>query len=253
MKIRAALIVLLLTCAAPARAAIWQQFESWSVATGTSGLDLFAFDPFDTSLGTLDRVTLGLQGTVVMFSPATANLLPIGPFGSLLPAGYNYQIGMRLDLFGLIGFDFDFNPDAQFVFSGQTPGTGEPLTGVRQFSIVAELDALSDSLGFVLPQTFGVDQPPVTINGSRGEFEEDLLNAATGLQLQMLNIWSVIFETGTTAVITPMGSSSGLVTLSYDYTPFDEPIPEVPLPGAMWLFGTALAGLGVARRRKKTA
>lgn len=36
-------------------------------------------------------------------------------------------------------------------------------------------------------------------------------------------------------------------------TPFDVP-PEVPIPGAVWLFASGLAGLGVlARRRKKQA
>jgi hypothetical protein len=36
------------------------------------------------------------------------------------------------------------------------------------------------------------------------------------------------------------------------YTEFGE-VPEIPIPGAIWLMGIGLAGLGAARRKSKTA
>ncbi len=33
---------------------------------------------------------------------------------------------------------------------------------------------------------------------------------------------------------------------------FDAKTPEIPVPGAVWLMGSALAGLGLAKRRKKS-
>lgn len=34
---------------------------------------------------------------------------------------------------------------------------------------------------------------------------------------------------------------------------FDYKTPEIPVPGAVWLMGSALAGLGLAKRKKKSA
>jgi hypothetical protein len=49
-----------------------------------------------------------------------------------------------------------------------------------------------------------------------------------------------------------LGTSGAGLNSNVIITPFD--VSPVPIPGAVWLFGSALAGLGLlARRRKKTA
>lgn len=247
MKIRIILWSLTLLFTSSAQATLVQQFRSFSVPNGTVGLDLFAFDPFDSSLGTLDRVTFNIQGTATASAIATPNLLPIGPFGTLQPVAYDYFLRMDMDLFSLAGFNFDFVSDAQFNFLGSNSGSETSITQARQFSLTAEFDEITDFIGFDIPATSNVDIPPISIASSRNDFEENLITSSLGLQFQMLNNWSVVSETGAVAVITPMGSSGGLVTLGYDYTP----IPEIPVPGALWLFGTALIGLvGFGKRRK---
>jgi hypothetical protein len=44
---------------------------------------------------------------------------------------------------------------------------------------------------------------------------------------------------------------NGVLGLDSDFTPTDPGVPAVPVPAAVWLFGTALVGfIGVSRRRK---
>ena len=60
-----------------------------------------------------------------------------------------------------------------------------------------------------------------------------------------MDILMIRSVTGTfTSLITDV---SGTMSITYDYTP-----NPVPLPAAVWLFGTALLGLfGFSKRRKK--
>lgn len=249
MKLSITLGFLMLLFAASTQAASIQQFDSFNTSGGAVQFDLFAFDPFDTALGTLDRVRFNIQGTVNNTSVATPNLLPVGPFGSLLPVPYNYLMRLDMDVSSLAGFDFDFASDAQFLFSGSNPGVVPVLAESRFFSLTAEFDEVTDFIGFDIPAVSGVDIPPTLVNSTRGDFEENLVTASLGLQFQMLNTWSVVFDTGAAAVITPLGNTGGLVTLSYDYTP----ISEIPVPAAFWFFGTAMIALAGAGVKTTTA
>jgi hypothetical protein len=238
--------------ASSAQAVLIQQFKSFSAPTGVVNTDIFAFDPFDTTLGTLDEVRFDMQGVAILSATATPNLLPVGPFGALLPVPYNYFLRMDMDLFSLAGFDFDFGNDAQFNFLGTAVGVETLLTQPRSFSLSAKFDDVTDFVGFDIPSTNGIDVPPTTIVSSRSDFEENLITSSIGLQFQMLNTWSVVFDTGPAAIILPMGSSNGLVTLSYKYTRFPDPPSAVPLPAAAWLFGTGILGLiGCSKRRTR--
>ena len=246
MKMGIALGFLMLLFGASAQAAVIQQFSSFNTSGGAVQSDLFVFDPFDSTLGTLDRVRFNIQGVVNNTSVATPNLLPIGPFGTLQPVPYTYFMRMDMDVSSLAGFNFDFASDAQFLFSGNNTGLVTSLAESRLFSLTAEFDEVTDFIGFDIPAFSGMDIPPTSVEGSRGDFEQNLVTASLGLQFQMLNIWSLVSDTGATAVITPLGNTGGLLTLSYDYTP----IPEIPVPAAVWLFGTALIGLlGFGKRR----
>ena len=248
MKTKVVLGFLIFALGSPLQAAVIQQFNTFNTSAAALQSDLFAFDPFDTALGTLDRVSLNFQGTVTNFSLATQNLLPIGPFGSFVPVPYDYRIGLDMDVFSLAGFDFDFASDARFIFSGNNSGLNTIITGTRTFSLTTEFDEITDFIGFDVPTVSGVDFAPVSIDSSRADFESNLVTASLGLQFQMVNIWSVIFEDGAAAVITPTGRTDGLLTLTYEYTS----IPAIPVPAAAWLFGTALIGLvGFNRRRKQ--
>jgi hypothetical protein len=53
-------------------------------------------------------------------------------------------------------------------------------------------------------------------------------------------------------ILSGTNGRTGFVDLSGGPTPFDVP-PEVPIPGAVWLFGTGLLGLFALNRRKRKA
>ena len=244
MKVVFWFLALLFTSSA--QATLVQQSSSFSVANALTGFSLFTFDPFDTALGSLNRVTFNIEGMVILNAIATPNLIPQGLAGPQ-PVPYDYTLRMDMDVFRLAGFDFDFTSDAQFYFSGTDPGAGANIVQTQQFSLTAEFDEFTDIFGFDIPTTSNNYIPPLSIASSRSDFEENLITSSLGLQFQMLNIWHINSIAAVSAQIIPMGSSAGLVTLSYDYTP----IPEVPVPAAIWLFGTGLVGLvGFSKRRK---
>ena len=49
---------------------------------------------------------------------------------------------------------------------------------------------------------------------------------------------------------TPVGSSDIAAIVGLN---FEEPMPEIPLPAAAWLFLAGIAGFGFAGKKKKTA
>lgn len=225
-----------LISATASHAALIQQFKPFSTSVGQTGFDLVTFTPFDTTLGNLETVNIGIQGNTNIFSPTSPNNHDGDPRTNPIP--FNYTIGATLDVFSLAGFDFDFSSNAQFFLTGFNTGQGGTIIESRSFSIDIELDQISDNIGFDIPTTANVEVPPLQVVSTRSEFEQNLITSSTGLQFQMLNSWRVISQTGV-GQISPGGNISGVMSLSYEYTP----VSPVPVPAAAWLFGSALLGL----------
>jgi hypothetical protein len=72
---------------------------------------------------------------------------------------------------------------------------------------------------------------------------------ATLAQLETANAAGNIFVADILCGATQAGCTGGL-TGPVDVS---TPTPPVPIPGTVWLFGTALAGLGLLGRRKRKA
>ncbi|MDJ0739210.1 MAG: hypothetical protein QNJ91_05810 [Gammaproteobacteria bacterium] len=208
------------------------------------------FLPFDTALGTLESVTVDVSGVVSLISPTTPNLIPTPPLGQLLPTPYFYQITHRFDLAALAGFTFAFPNEAQFIFAGAANGDEVLLTAApRPYSLSVAFDNVSDLTGFGIPSTSNIDIPPGPIAGTRAGFEENLITGALGLQFQLLSTWQIVASTGAAAVITPAGRNQGVMTLTYQFSPF---VQQIPVPPALPLIlAASLAMLGARRMRRR--
>lgn len=246
-KISIGAFLLLLTISAQAE--VINQFTSFatnSTADNPIESEFFILDPFDTTLGKLDKVIFNIEGQITMGAGSTLNLLPVGGLGTLAPVPYDYLLKMEMDIMAISAFNFDFATNAEFLLPGAATGSDTSiLPRSVLFSLTAEFNELSDLIGQDIPSTSGNYIPPATVLGTRGGFEENLITSTTGLQFQMLNTTTAT-ENAQVATLFPFAIANGVIRLTYDYT-----LSPVPIPAAVWLFGTALIGLvGFSKRRQ---
>lgn len=95
----------------------------------------------------------------------------------------------------------------------------------------------------------GFDITNMKIEVFRVDGGGDVLLASDNLDDDALQV-SVLFQTGQNYYLLVTGDATGAKGGSYtgNYA-----VAAVPLPAAVWLFGSALAGLAVVRRRKVAA
>ena len=110
------------------------------------------------------------------------------------------------------------------------------------------IDAATTNLPFVagVPGHWAAEYPDQTTVGLQ---LAPGTTALPGLWDQIAN--SATFNNGVSA-LTLLGQSSGMF-LQGDITLTPESTPEVPVPGAAWLFGSAMLGLAGAARKRKAA
>lgn len=230
-----------------AQAGVIYQVKNFTNTGAAVSLASAVFDPFDTSLGTLDRARFEVTGALQVTGLTSPN--PVGPSGAPLP--YAYSISVEQSLYGLVSFNgFGFGSPARFLYAGVANGAGGSVVHQTIFSYSLTFDAASDLVGFDIPSGTVATVPPIWVTGLREDFHEDLVTAATGLMVDNLL---------TTQVISPLPfvpslTMSNLVTLSYEYTPFSEPPPlGVPEPLTLLLSATGLlAAARATRKRIKT-
>jgi hypothetical protein len=221
-------------------------FFEFDTPGSTASVDTLTLTPFDSSLGTLDEVRVSING----------NVTHTGQIVGLVP----YSVNVELDFTGLGGQFFNFSSGGmEFINSG--PGFNyaacniagcQPLAG--PFIVPPTTFGLEFHFNRAFQELTGINQgfiddfsavgvnaaiPPPIINGPVSAFEESII------PLNLMDILMIRSVTGTfTSLITDV---SGTMSITYDYTP-----NPVPLPAAVWLFGTALLGLfGFSKRRKK--
>lgn len=217
-----------------------------SFSSGPFGatLDIFADDSGDFSFGTPGTVT-GLQ----QFDPALGTL-----------TGVSFVVSM-----GAFSFDAELlgDPMIDASFTGEFEGSmqADLLYSNGTSSIVLDLipagislycegdhpdlceDSISDSYDFsidslVIPRTVGEFMPADIIGTGN----------VTNLSLAINTLgFSFLENSGLdfTQVTGLAEISDATVTVTYDYA-------VVPVPAAVWLFGTGLIGLAGIARRKRT-
>ncbi len=119
------------------------------------------------------------------------------------------------------------------------------LTGASAFFNTFSIDISSPTTIF----TFG--NIPTAFSGvPTGSFTASSINVdeltATALNLTMQGFWSLDgFDDTQGQLVLTADSLAGLFTFSASGT-----VQPIPVPAAVWLFASALAGLGLTRRRK---
>ncbi len=207
--------------------------SSFNVTSNPTGVDFLGVDPFDPSLGTLDRVAVAISGVMAVQALAPPNF---SPPPSPIPIPYPLLVRVEQTFFGLGEKFFTFETPGQFLFTGVALGVGEFISFQRPFSYNFTFNNLTDIIGFVLPGTEGVNIPPI-ISGQRSDFGADLsrLNEIDLIQ-QVFG-----FSFGGPTLQGLQATANGALIIQYDYTP-------VPLPGTVWLWGSGLLGLMAWRR-----
>ncbi|MGH0029805.1 MAG: PEP-CTERM sorting domain-containing protein [Myxococcota bacterium] len=190
--------------ATPARADLITQTR-----TVSGNFDAVAFDPFDPSLGTLDRVIVRIEGNLVQAFIRTG-----GP-----PQLATIQMSQRF--FSPSGRGFEFETDAVYTHAGLST---LPSPRILAISHDFTFDAASDVLGFALPASSGpLLSPPTAVNGVRADWELAALPGDPGIDVEMLMLPPV-----TTGPIAAQSTSfEGVVTVQYVYTPAVPPPPPL--------------------------
>jgi len=234
-----ACVAVALLISAPASAALISQVRSWNA--GISAPSAVTFDPFDTDLGALTRVNVVLGGTMTV--QAFAAPWPDGQ-GNFLP--YSFTILSELGTVSPGGTGFDFGSEARWLTSFTVAGNGQPVVASSAFELAFEFGELSDLIGFtVVDSVTGFTQPPVTVNGRRSDFNENMINGLLGIQ-QMFLVPRLPQVSGAPVPVTPTGLSfGGFMRLEYVY----EERRVVPEPAVVSLLAVALAGFIVFRRK----
>jgi MYXO-CTERM domain-containing protein len=196
--------------------------------------------PFNPTQGTLESVSVSINGLLSVSGIAPALLIP-EPVPVFQP--YTYRVQVDQDFSGLGGYFFDFGTPARFFLDGLTSGTGEVFALSRPFSYGFTFTATTDLSGFAIPSSSGPDQPPAQVNGLRGDFLEAL---ASPNQILLTHEAIGVPLTGPTPTVTSWISAGGMI-IEYRYTP--APVVSVPEPGMLALLG--LAGLAAMRRRRQ--
>lgn len=237
----------------PADAAVVTQFLDYDLQTTTSGLargnlnvdsQQIRLAPFDSSLGELDRVRVSLPAGTLVFSGTSGNN-GFDLIGGLIPVPYLITPTVSIGIAGLIDY-FTINPDMDSLYSIPATGNSSPIGLLGGYSLGIRIDEDSDQLGGDrLLNNYSVTGVPVSVplvSGRRSDFLDSTISSD-------LLLFSLGVKFNSTAVA-PFRTStvlktrfSGTMQVEYSYTPLSEPVAAVPVPAALYLFGTALIGI----------
>lgn len=216
--------------AAPAAA---DQIET--VSAGFAG-DAALIPSFDTSLGTLDEVSVSISGVLTLTLATTPNLQSNGE--APVPTPYPISGQAMLEFQGAA---FNSQPPGElFPVNALADGAGGPATAVVPIDTGFTFNASTDVVGFAVdPST-----PDGVFFGTRanfapGPFSVPLVEAdvPTYQDLSQLPDFLITWDL------------AGAVVVQYTYTPATA--PAVPEPANLTLLGMGLAALAMVRRAAK--
>ena len=201
------------------------------VLAGSGNTVDFYYD--DTDQGTLDYGTLQVAGDTIFATPSfgvsaanaegTNIFQNIGSIFVVAKDGYSFS---SVDIFESGTYQTTGNGSVNLTGSLQILDSGSPSTNVTNFLDISDLTLPGAN---VWDASFGYDMTTA------------MWDNTNSIQLTLTNtLFATSPDMGSTAVInqTLAGSSMGMS------------INTIPVPAALWLFGSGLIGLaGIARRR----
>ena len=229
-----AAVAIVLVLPAASQAATIGTLASFSIGGTIVSFDSTILQPFDDTLGTLERVDIDIEGSLVIQMPTA--IVPGGTPGTFVP--YPYLVSVENDFRGAFGNLFDFEPEAGFLFAGTASGAGETVVTPRQFSYSFTFDSFTDAIGSAAVTTTGVEVPPLASG-----LVEDFLPAIHGQHVLDAR-FIASFRTGIPMPVTMSGG--GFIQATYTYTEDAQPVPE---PASWFLAGSTALALAAVRSR----
>ena len=221
--------------------------DSLVTAASFSGItNNYQFQAFDTSLGTLNSVSVHINGLLqaTFETQVVLATTPTGPQPVPLP----YTIEIDQSFASALGGFSSLGPGRYF-FNGQSDGTGDPIVVAVPFFYGFTFDSVSQLTGSAPPSTVdGPSVPPTVFNGDLSSFENVLGGQIMGVT--NLSLGPDIGTLGPEEL-----TQSGSITVIFDYTPTavnpppGNPTP-VPEPSSFMLLSTGAVGLLEPIRRQ---
>jgi len=207
-----------------------------------------AIKPFDPASGTLTDVEIRIFGDIV-YSGIAAESWYLDPNGTPMFVPYTLGTEYGLDIDGLGGDYFNLDTPVIIETVSGVPGLpgGTPIFGTSSFNFRFDYDELINQTFWGPYDTSCTGcfdyTAPLSMSGDLDGFIDDgsLIDQLNfNLSLSFTNIGQV----GAIYPTTLIATSNIYIQSSYIFTP-------VPVPAAVWLFGSGLIGLiGIARRKK---
>lgn len=212
---------------ASVNAATITQTVTWSMFSGPNDApveETRLIDLFDPSLGTMTQIDWAMQGGI----SANFQVLP-----STFPIEYSFAAaigcGIAIPSSGVTGCDLASNPVKQDVRIGATFGS----VGVNETIFLSYFGSYSFSDQGSLDLLTGVTSMDVSLLVDTDALAQSCIPDPFGPG-EVCNPYEVGY----------FGDYTGTFTVTYVYDP-------VPVPAAVWLFGSGLIGLiGIARRKE---
>ncbi len=204
----------------------------------------------DTALGLFGAPTLSGDGHSVLFSPLSFKATSSGPQGTVF-TNSNVQFDIRPDAdFRLLGVGLVENGDYRLVnrsgsvvLAPSVDASGE----LRLTNLWNGTDHVSTffSAGPLTTTCTTSSGCPLNTWSAAASLQTPTAWDNADIRVRIQNdLTAEAFQIGDSAMIEKKQSTQGLVLTPY--------IETVPVPGAIWLFGSALAGLAGLRRKART-